>query len=358
MDKNTKLYFDSARALFLSPATIDDIAGFSIARGKQRYFFRGAITPFNSSSGLIISSNKYCMNKLLASAGFPVAKANSYNIEEFQEECLESLIKEFNFPLVVKPTCGTALGEDVLCNITSMEQLRAGILKRFQRHKFLSIEEYHSDLNSYRVLILYNKVIGVVQRFPASVTGDGVHSIKELIDLQNIERAMRYGNLTQQAIKIDEECIHRLKSLKMTINTIPQLNEKIVICYTCNSSRGGTLKSLGKQIHKKNAQLLCRAAKELDLNFVGLDVACEDIMTPIETSRGIIIEANHAPDITLHEYPMEGKRCQVSKTIMRRIIFQHPILYLLGLLQSRRLAFYNRVLLVGALCLAGNRLIP
>ncbi len=346
MDKNALLYYQSARALKLPTVLVKQIDGFEIKLGKRRYYFRGVLTPFNHSSSISIASNKYCMNKVLSAAGFPMPNADAFSKEQFEKQKIESLIEHLNFPLVVKPTSETALGMDVICNITNVAQLTACMKERYQRHKFLSVEEFHSGLSSYRVLVFYNRVIGVVQRFSARVIGDGIHSINELISIKNISREKIQQTVTLGPIKLDEESIARLNRLKITPDTIPKDKETIVLCYTCNASRGGTMKSLGKEICAENARLLCRAANVLGLNFVGFDVECEDILIPIETSGGVIIEANYNPDISIHENPMAGIQTQVTKKMLGRLILRHPFSYLLELHKTKSGSFYIKFSLI------------
>lgn len=347
MDKNARLYYQSAQALRLPVAALEYIYGFEIKLGKRRYFFRGGETPFNCGSSLGVASNKYCMNKMLAASGFPVPEGNAFNRYEFKDTNLDSLIKDLNFPLVVKPMSGTATGTDVICNITTTEQLRACMKERYKRYEYLSVEAFHSGLNSYRVLVFYNRVIGVVQRFSARVVGDNRHTIRELVAIENIKRKVLEETVSLGPIKLDEEVDIRLNELGMTLETIPKAEETVILCYTCNSTRGGTMHSLGKKICIENAKLLCNAARALDLNIVGFDVACEDILTPIESSRGVIIEANHNPDITIHENPMTGVRTRVSKVILRQLIMRHPVAYLSGLFRaSNKNGFYFKSVLI------------
>ena len=322
------------------------IFGIIIQLGKRLFFFRGGDTPFNCGSSVSIAENKYCMNKILNAAGFPVPKADAFSKAVFEKGNIESLIKHLSFPLVVKPTMGTTSGNAVLCNIGDVDLLKTYMEKCYQKYDYLSVEEFHPNLRSYRVLVFYNKVIGVVERFPASVVGDGIHSIKTLIDMQNIERENLKNVFTFGLIKPDEEYNIRLKELNMTFDSIPKDKQTIVLCYTCNATRGGTTKSLGKKIGRENARLFCQASKALDLNLVGFDVECEDILIPLSKSRGVIIEANHNPAICIHENPMSGIPRQVAKIILRKLIYKHPISYCVGLYQNPSTRFYVRLSLL------------
>lgn len=348
LDRNSALYYKSAKALRLPIKHNPAISGFAIILGDSHYFFRSALTPFNSGSSSHNVIDKYLMNKLLASAGLPVPKAKSFNKKDFLSNKLEDLINDLKFPLVAKPTANTATGRDVLCNIKTIEELYNYMQQAYERYDNLSVEEFHGGLNSYRVLVFKNKVIGVVQRYPATIVGNGLHTIEELIAQANIRRRSLREILPLGDIKIDAEYEIRFKELNITAHTIPKNGERIVLCYTCNSTRGGNIKSLGKAICKENAQLFCKAANALGIDLAGFDVECENILTPILGSRGVIIEANYNPDVSIHENALHGIKTQVTKKILLTLIYKHPLSYIRSLFTIKAPAInirYNNIYL-------------
>lgn len=322
MHINSSLYFKSGKSLFLPVMSCKDIYGFYIKLSKEKYFFRGGFTPFNNGSTNNVSDNKYCVNKLLELEGLPVPKAIGISKEEFEDNTWD--LKDLKFPVVIKPTIGTSCGTDVLCNIKDIKTLKYHLSEKFKDYQYLSIEEFINNLNSYRVLVFYGKVIGVVKRIPAQIIGDGQHSIIELIKIENEKRKCFSGKVTFGDLKIDEESKIILEEQQLIETDIPNKGAIVKLCYNCNSTRGGTMISLGKQIDKTNATILCNAAKVLNLNIVGFDFLCENINIPINKTKGVIIEANYHPDITIHEYPMYGVNNRVSKTIMKRFFYMHP----------------------------------
>ena len=190
------------------------------------------------------------------------------------------------------------------------------------------------------MLVLNYKVIGVVVRYPSQVVGDGQHNLQELIDLTNIKRLEISDTLGD--ICVDTECHIRLAELGIDLNYIPKSGEQVVLHYTSNATRGGTYISLGKKICKENKRFFVRAAKALSLSLVGFDVQCTDINVPIEQSAGVIIEANHAPSVRIHERAMEGIHVPVCKKVIRRLIYRHPFAYLYTMYQTTHLAVYLR----------------
>ena len=345
MNKNTQCYYDSALKMFLPVSLDNDIDGFVLTLGKKRYFFYGHGTPLNNATSVQISRNKYFTNKVLEKAGVPVPKAIYIHESEFER--LEEKIANLSFPLVAKPMDEGKFGRDVLCNIQTIEELQSYLITNFPKKSYIIIEEFHGNLNSYRVLVFNNRVIGVVIRHPAHVLGDGKHTIEELVELANSLRPTISDTLAP--IVIDEECLIRLKELGIDVNYIPKKDEQVTLCYTSNASRGGTYASLGKKICKENKRLLIYAAKALNLRLVGFDVQCLDIMKPIELNNGVIIESNDSPSVRIHEHAIIGAPLLVTKNMIRSFIFRHPLSYLYGLYCRGRTGFFIRSIILIAL---------
>ncbi|KTC88240.1 UDP-N-acetylmuramyl peptide synthase [Legionella drozanskii] len=342
MNKNARCYYESAKKMLFPVEEVSEVEGFKLKLWKRNLYFCGSGTPFNDSSSIHLARNKHTMNKLLERAGFPVPKATFIHSSEYEYGMLEEKIADLSFPLVAKPQTGK-LGQNVLCNIQTLEQLKNYIAKNIVESEYISIEEFHANFNAYRVLIFNYRILGVIQRYPAQVIGDGQHPLQALIDLSNTQR-LKLNN-TLGPIIVDEECQIKLAELGIDLSYVPKKDEVVSLCYACNATRGGTYKSLSKKIVRENSQLLIRAARELNLNLVGFDVQCADINVPIEQSRGVIIEANDGPSIRIHEYPLEGDAVSVSKKIIRTLIYRYPFSYLYVLYNNRRSAPYLRGLI-------------
>ncbi|BCA96780.1 UDP-N-acetylmuramyl peptide synthase [Legionella antarctica] len=335
-------YYRSAKALFLPVKPVDEINGFELKLGQHSYLFCENETPFNNTSSARIAVDKYTTNKLLEMAGIPVPKSVALHLNEFDQNKTEEMIAHLKFPLVIKPVDGT-LGTGVLCNIQTLEELLFFLPTQFSQYDHLLIEEFHGKLKSYRALVFNKQVIGIVQRHPAHVTGDGKHNIQELIDLSNIQR--KEINPFLGAISIDTECQIRLKELGLDADYIPSAGEKLVLCYTSNATRGGLYESLGNQICEENRKILRQVATVLNLKLTGIDVECADINSPMTRSNGIVLEVNHCPSIRIHEFPLIGTPHFVTRQIMRSFIFRHPLAYLYSLFSNEPTAFYLRTLL-------------
>lgn len=307
--------------------------------GKRTFYFCGAEPPLNPATSTKLVQHKYLANRFLEQAGIPVPKAVILMRDEFHDG---SYIKEINplqWPLVAKPLQDQR-GNGVLCNIKSISELQDYLTTAFERYELIIIEEFHAQLNSYRVLVFNQKIIGIVLRYPAHVLGNGKDNIPQLIQKTNQERLLI--NEFLGPILLDAEAKICLREQGLTPEYIPQVGEKIALGYTSNATRGGTYENYHGKVCHYNRQLMKKVANVLDLKLVGIDVQCADLNIPINDSHGVIIEANEVPSIRIHELPMYGKPVFVTRKIMRYFIYQHPLAYLLSLYSNKRTAFYMR----------------
>lgn len=326
MDKVSRLYYNRCQKWGLDPLIIKDIYGFKIQLGHTVYFFRSGIPPFNDASSLSIAHNKYSTNALLHKAHLPVPKAIAISRKEYRDKKFN--LDNLQFPLVIKPTWDSACGHGVICNIQNKEQLFELLELSYKKYKCMSVEEFHKNLRSYRVLVFYNRVIGVVERVPAKVTGDNLHTIHELIDIENEKRLKNKKTLPLGPLKLHLESDMIFEERGINVGYKPEQNEIIPLRYICNATFGGTVIGLNTNvIHPDNAKAFSHAAKVLNLNIVGFDVICDDIGIPFSFSKAYIIEANPSPDISIHENAIQGVATPVTIPIIKQLIRTHWFAY-------------------------------
>ncbi len=152
------------------------------------------------------------------------------------------------------------------------------------------------------------------------VKGDGVHTLRELIDILNSDEKRGNGHekpLTK--IKIDESVLSLLKRKGLSLDYIPSKNRLITLRENGNLSTGGTAVDCTDVIHSANAAIAVKCAKALGMDIAGVDMIAKDISKPIVINGGAVIEVNAAPGIRMHLYPSKGKVRSVAKDIIDAI---------------------------------------
>ncbi len=278
-------------------------------KGKH-WFIINTATPLTNTTGTTISKRKSLTNYILDKANIPVPKQVVLN-------SAVDAIKFFNRyeNIVIKPS--QQLGGK---GVTLLPECEDDVIKAYNEalektnakgnDKVLG-EQFLSGEN-YRFLVVGDNVVGIVRRKSAHVIGDGKSTIKELIDIKNIERK----NNLLMPIVIDNEVELRLKNFHKTLNDIPKLNEEVILRYNCNLTTGGTTEECYSEAHQYYKDLAVKAVKAIDSEFGGVDIIAEDISQP---SKCGVNEINYNPGLRIHYKVDKGNIVKVAIPIMEYI---------------------------------------
>src|SRR5699024_1634540 len=174
-----------------------------------------------------IGSNKYETKRWLKQNGLPVAEGKMFDKDSTKVEYI-SYANEIGYPVVLKPVVG-AKGQGVIPGIQDEESLVESLsyLKEKLPTSKLILEKHYKG-EEFRVYVIEDEVIAVINRVPANITGDGKHTIKELINIKNKERK-KNPRLYSCLIKIDIEIENKLKRLGLDIDYIRESENRICI---------------------------------------------------------------------------------------------------------------------------------
>lgn len=343
MDPSAQAYFNSAKRYGLEVIETAIIDGFTLKLAGHQYHFSISGTPHNSAISASIMSNKFISNRILKDAGIPVAKSVAIEQADFSKEALKEATKELCYPLVTKPSIWSGYGADITCGIPDFENLYEICESLTKQYYYIVIEEFHASLQSYRVLYFKGKILDAIERHPATIIGNGTHTIRELVKNKNIERQNQSSFL--KPIIIDKEAFFCLNEQQLQADDIPANNQSVYLCHTSNASRGGSIKSYAGVICQENKDLFDKLAHAINVELVGIDIECKNLAEPITETNGIIVEANNGPSVRIHEEGVGGKAVHVTRPIIRSLIYKHPIGYLLSLMRFT----ISKLLLVGCI---------
>ncbi|MPQ43011.1 cyanophycin synthetase [Clostridium tarantellae] len=283
---------------------------YQIAYGKRGRRFNATIGHNTNGLGIDISCDKLLTKEILNLQCIPVAKGEKiYNTIQLLETA-----NNIGYPVVIKPQYGNK-GKNVFLNIENEKILLKSYKVLLENTKDIIMEKFIKG-NDFRVCVVNYKVIAVSKRTPPFVLGNGIKSIKELINELN-NNPLR-GNDHEKPltkVNIDNELIQCLENQKLTLEYIPKTNETINLRYNANLSTGGFSQDLTDEICKENIEICERAAKALNLDICGLDICTETINEPLY-NNGVIVEINSAPGIRMHHHPNIGKPRNVAKAIL------------------------------------------
>ncbi len=158
--------------------------------------------------------------------------------------------------------------------------------------------EQQVEGSEYRLMIMNGRLFWAFERVPARVTGDGISSVRTLIEAVNLSRADNPPALgIPQQIKIDDEIEQMLHRRGQSLETVPASGEIVRLRSTPLSATGGGMVAAFDRVHPDNAELAVRAARLLRLDIVGVDFISPDVRQSWRENGGMITEVNAGPQI-------------------------------------------------------------
>jgi D-alanine-D-alanine ligase-like ATP-grasp enzyme len=274
------------------------------------WYIINAATPLTNSTSATVAKRKHLTNLVLEKANIPVPKQVSLNSSVDAIKFFDEYKK-----IVIKPA--QQLGGIGLTILPRTEQdvinaYNIALEKNRSKSNVKVLGEEFLEGENYRLLVVGDQVIAAVRRKAAHIIGDSKHTIQELIDISNEKRKEKI----LKPIKIDNEVHLRLKELNMTLNSIPKLNQKIQLRYSCNLTAGGTTQECIAEVDQYYKDLAVKAIKTVGMEFGGVDIITPDITKKLKCG---INEINYNPGLRLHYRVTEGEPVKVAVPIMEYI---------------------------------------
>lgn len=281
-------------------------------RSQKQLGFKWGRSPLASGISLSICSYKEATRRLLKRVDIPVPNGRVFSTADLSKAV--QYADRIGYPVVCKPVAGLR-GIGVIANIQSREELE-NALKLYQQSELgdddFVIEE-HVPGEDYRIVVIGDQVVASVVRAPASVVGDGVHTVADLIEYKNRARKAN-PHLSSRPIKLTESLQYQLALAGLTYSSVPAPDQLVLLANSANLSQGGDSFEIADELHPSIKELSVRAVQAVPgLGFCGLDMLIEDHTKPIWEQRVTVIELNAHAAIGSAQYPMWGTPAPVAR---------------------------------------------
>ncbi|MGH2590257.1 MAG: cyanophycin synthetase, partial [Actinomycetota bacterium] len=310
---STQAILDEAASREIPFIRLNDQSLVQLGWGKFQQRIRATMTSKTSSLAVDIAGDKDMTRRLLAAAGLPVPRGE---IVRTEDEATAAAAR-IGFPIVTKPLDGNH-GRGVGLDLRSADDVRQGFGRALAeaRHGRVVVESLVRG-NDYRVLVVGGKMVAVAQRVPAHVTGDGVHTVADLVEATNQDPRRGIGHekvLTR--IKVDRTAIELVRKQGYEMSDVPPEGAFVKLADTGNMSTGGISIDRTWEAHEENVEIAEEAARVVGLDVAGIDFLAPDITKPVRETGGAIVEVNAAPGFRMHTHPTEGEPQYVAKEVV------------------------------------------
>jgi len=245
----------------------------------------------DSAIGGKLAQNKVHTARLLHMAGLP---APMHQLAKTQESAVLTA-KELGWPLVIKPS-DRDRGEGVHVNVTNEEKLRVAFEDAHKCAKSGEIiVERQVEGICHRVFIQDGRLLYCVVRHPISVLGDGIQTIRELINTANAKELQKLPWQRSPLYPQNAETVRHLAQVGGSFNSIPADGKWVSLRAIEKTAWGERDEDVTQSIHSDNIDIAVRAAKLFEMEIVGVDLISPDISVPWHQNGAVICEVNFAP---------------------------------------------------------------
>ncbi|CAM3939686.1 cyanophycin synthetase [Roseateles saccharophilus] len=276
---------------------------------KQRRIWAAEVDATSAVSESIAQDKDLC-KRLLQAAGVPVPTGRPVDSPDDGWAVAE----EIGLPVVVKPQDGNQ-GKGVTVNVVTREHFEIAY-KAADEIGPVMVEKFLPG-SDYRLLVIGDKLIAAARRDPPHVIGDGVHTVKQLVDKVNADPRRGDGHATSLTkIRFDDIAVARLTQQGLSPESVPEKGQRVILRNNANLSTGGTATDVTDDVHPEVAARAIAAAQVVGLHVCGVDVVAESVLRPLEEINGGIVEVNAAPGLRMHLSPSFGKGRNVGEAIV------------------------------------------
>ncbi|EGO8125399.1 bifunctional glutamate--cysteine ligase/glutathione synthetase [Enterococcus faecalis] len=319
MELSTQIFLFDAIQKGLEIEILDEQEQFlKLQHGEHIEYVKNAnMTSKDNYVVPLIMENKTVTKKILSAAGFHVPGG-----EEFSSfiEAQEAHLRYANKAFVVKPkSTNYGLGITIFKEGASLEDFTEALRIAFKEDTAVLIEEFLPG-TEYRFFVLDNDVKAIMLRVPANVTGDGKHTVEELVAAKNSDPLRGTNHRAPlELIQLNDLEKLMLKEQGLTIYSVPEKEQIVYLRENSNVSTGGDSIDMTDVIDDSYKQIAIEAVAALGAKICGIDLIIpdKDVKGTRDSLTYGIIEANFNPAMHMHVYPYAGKGRRLTMDVLK-----------------------------------------
>ena len=275
-----------------------------LGHGKLQQRIQATVTGRTSYIAVELAQDKEETNKILANCGLPVPRQELVRSAERAVRAAERL----GYPVVTKPFNGNH-GRGISIGLKNADEVRVGFASAAEHSSSVIVESFLSG-EDHRLLVVNGELIAATLRTPGRVIGDGVHSVRALVDIVNEDPRRGVGHeKVMTRIELDAQADIMLNRQGLSPDSVPAAGQEVLLRSTANLSTGGTATDVTDVIHPDNREMAVRAVTAIGLDVGGVDFLCPDITESYKAASNAgsgICEVNAAPGFRMHVAPSVG----------------------------------------------------
>jgi cyanophycin synthetase len=264
--------------------------------GCRSRIFMESTSNADSITGYQLIRSKALQKKVYECLGFP---SPGYVLVNQAGELQEASLT-IGFPCVVKPL-SEAQGRGVTVDIRTIGELESAFdrAKHYSKALPVMVERFiHGQ--DFRITVINGKFFATTQRIPVTVTGNGLNTVRELLESVNHKRSgknpieRKYMMPVPFSPLLEQELAHQSAGL----DSVPGPGKKIRLIGNANLSIGGISFDVTEKTHPHIREMAEIISKTLGIATLGIDYITGNI-DKSWCEEGSIIETNIIPGLDI-----------------------------------------------------------
>lgn len=273
-------------------------------QGRMRTWSGGS-TNHNSDLVKKIASYKDVASRLFRDLKISAPENAVFAVTEVERAC--AWAAPFTRS-VIKPHNGRQ-GQNVHAGLQTEAEFHAAFEKVAAKSSQVLVEEFYTGVE-HRCLVVEGRLVAATRRRPASVLGDGVSSIAQLVTAKNRDRGPIHKDLV-----LDGDSREYLARHSLAPDSIPTAGERIYLRSTSNLHTGGDAVDATDELRAPEQELVECAARALP----GLKIVGFDVLLPrgeADLHEPSILEINASPMVSMHHFPWSGQPRDAARHVV------------------------------------------
>lgn len=249
-------------------------------------------------------------HKLLQEHDLPTPETECFYKKTYDRKKVEDQLSKLKYPIILKDAQGSN-SRGIFPLIGKPEDALSLIEKELPSYRSMIAQEMVFG-KEFRLLVLDEKVIGALEMIPPYAKGDGVSTIRKIIQEKQ--------DSTERRTDFDEKLEQILKEQNVTLESIMPKSEIAYIKRSSCLAEGGEMRDVTDLVHPDVEKICVQASKVVGKHLVGIDVMCDDISKNPKEQAFNIIEINGKPDLYIHYKPTHGQVRDVVRDIVKFMV--------------------------------------
>lgn len=295
-----------------------------LSYGNHHELIRKAnMTARDSLISYYTMENKVVTKSILSQAGIHTPRSKTYHDIQSAKHAFPYWSQS---AFVVKPkSTNYGLGITIFEQPPREAAFLEALHLAFQEDHDVLIEAFVPG-TEYRFYVQGQEVKAICERVAAHIIGDGVHTIRQLIEEENTHPLRGPQHLAPMTfLETGEAETMQLSHQGLDFDVIPAKGHRVFLRKNSNISTGGISIDRTDQVHPSFKDLAVRCSQALGAYFCGVDILIEDSSQSVNNTAYGVIEANFNPAMWIHRFVGQGQPRYLAFELIKDLFSELPL---------------------------------